>query len=253
MNHYDVAIHPDELRYWLMIGGAIIAGWLFVKAFDRLSEANRPDYLKRLGIGILIISTFIPIYSILNPDQTFSIHRSLPFHFCAINFWLIGFNCFFKSRKLFVYTFFMALIGGLYSLLTPLLTVGDAPYVLLHYVIVHTGLFVVPIVMIRVYGMRLSKYDWIRSYLFSAAISTIMIFINGYLNIYLDNPDGIIANYMFVWEAPPVENPFLMPSLGWPYFLIPAHFALILHILVLNIAYRFLNRDSNEVGVRIWQ
>jgi len=236
-----------------MIAGAIIAGVLFVKAFDNISNEKRPDYLKRLGIAIFIISLFLPVYTLINPNQVFSFHRSLPFHFCSLNFWLLGINCFVKSRKLFVYTIFMSMIGGIYSLLTPLLTIGDAPYVLVHYVIVHTGLFVVPIVMIRVYGMQLKSYDWIRSYLFAAAISTIMVIINAFLNIYFENPNEIIANYMFVWESPPVKNPFLLPSLGWPYYLIPLHFALIIHVFVLNIAYRRLTRKTSLETVRIWQ
>ena len=159
---------------------------------------------------------------------------------------------FIRNRKLFVYTFFMSILGGFYSLLTPLLTVGDSPVVLIHYMLVHTGLFVVPIVMIRVYGMRLSSFDWLRAYLFAAVISTLMVFINGFINFF-ESPDGVLANYMFVSEAPHVKNPFLFPSLGWPLYLVPVHFALLLHMLVINIIYR-----AREVGpivekLRIWQ
>ena len=178
MNHYDVSILPSEPRYWVMILGAVVGGFLFVKYFDHLPKEKREPYLKRLGLALICISSFLPIYTIVIPEHLFSFHRSLPLHFCSLNIWLIGFNCFFKSRKLFVYTFFMGLIGGFYSVLTPLLTVGDAPLVIVHYIIVHTALFTVPIVMIRLYGMRLKYYDWIRGYLFAAAISTVMVLIN---------------------------------------------------------------------------
>jgi uncharacterized membrane protein YwaF len=146
----------------------------------------------------------------------------------------------------------MSILGGFYSLLTPLLTVGDSPFVMIHYILVHTGLFVVPIVMIRVYGMRLNSFDWLRAYLFAAVISTLMVFINGFINFF-ESPDGVLANYMFVSEAPDVYNPFLFPSLGWPLYLVPIHFALLLHMLVVNMIYR-----AREVGpivdkLRIWQ
>ena len=252
MNNYDVPILPSEPRYWIMMGCALFIGWVFIKSFDNISVENRNYYLKRLGFAIIAIQIFLPIYTVLNPDQPFSFHRSLPLHFCGLNFWLLALNCFIRNRKLFVYTFFMSILGGFYSLLTPLLTVGDSPVVMIHYILVHTGLFVVSIVMIRVYGMRLSSFDWLRAYLFAAVISTLMVFINGFINFF-ESPDGVLANYMFVSEAPNVANPFLFPSLGWPLYLVPVHFALLLHMLVINIIYR-----AREVGpivekLRIWQ
>ena len=253
MNHYDVSILPSEARYWMMILGAVVGGFLFVKYFDHLSKDKREPYLKRLGLALICISSFLPIYTILIPEHLFSFHRSLPLHFCSLNIWLIGFNCFFKSRKLFVYTFFMGLIGGFYSVLTPLLTVGDAPLVIVHYIIVHTALFTVPIVMIRLYGMRLKYYDWIRGYLFAAAISTLMVLINSCLNLYVENTGGASANYMFVTVAPAVSNPFLFEGLQWPFYLIPIHLGLFLHMLIINMIYR--KREQNPIvsEPRLWQ
>ena len=252
MNNYDVAILPTEMRYWIMMGCALFIGWVFIKSFDNISVENRNYYLKRLGFAIIAIQIFLPVYTILNPFQTFSFHRSLPLHFCGLNFWLLALNCFIRNRKLFVYTFFMSILGGFYSLLTPLLTVGDSPFVMIHYILVHTGLFVVPIVMIRVYGMRLSSFDWLRAYLFAAVISTLMVFINGFINCF-DSPDGVLANYMFVSEAPHVKNPFLFPSLGWPLYLVPVHFALLLHMLVINMIYRVREVGPMVEKLRIWQ
>ena len=253
MNHYDVSILPSEPRYWVMILGAVVGGFLFVKYFDHLSKDKREPYLKRLGLALICISSFLPIYTILIPEHLFSFHRSLPLHFCSLNIWLIGFNCFFKSRKLFVYTFFMGLIGGFYSVLTPLLTVGDAPLVIVHYIFVHTALFTVPIVMIRLYGMRLKYYDWIRGYLFAAAISTVMVVINSYLNLYVENTGGASANYMFVTIAPAVSNPFLFEGLQWPFYLIPIHLGLFLHMLIINMIYR--KREQNPIvsEPQLWQ
>jgi hypothetical integral membrane protein (TIGR02206 family) len=253
MNHYDVSILPSEARYWFMILGAIVGGFLFVKYFDNLSKEKRDPYLKRLGVVLILISSFLPIYTILIPEHLFSFHRSLPLHFCSLNIWLIGFNCFFRSRKLFVYTFFMSVIGGFYSVLTPILTVGDAPFVIVHYIIVHTSLFTVPIVMVRLYGMRLKYYDWIRGYLFAAVLSTLMVLVNHCLNLYVENTGGAIANYMFVTVAPDVSNPFLFEDLGWPFYLLPVHFGLFLHMLIINMIYR--KREQNPIvsEPRLWQ
>ena len=92
MIHYDVSILPSEPRYWAMIVGAVVGGFLFVKYFDHLSKDKREPYLKRLGLALICISSFLPIYTILIPEHLFSFHRSLPLHFCSLNIWLIGFN-----------------------------------------------------------------------------------------------------------------------------------------------------------------
>jgi len=34
MNHYDVSVLPSEARYWMMIIGAVVSGFLLVKYFD---------------------------------------------------------------------------------------------------------------------------------------------------------------------------------------------------------------------------
>ena len=253
MNHYDVSVLPSEARYWMMIIGAVVSGFLLVKYFDNLSQEKREPYLKRLGCALLLTASFLPVYTILIPEHLFSYHRSLPLHFCSLNIWLIGFNCFFRSRKLFVYTFFMGLIGGFYSVLTPLLTVGDAPLVMIHYVIVHTSLFAVPIVMIRLYGMRLKYYDWIRGYLFAAAISTVMVFINSFLNLYVENTGDAPANYMFVSVAPAVSNPFLFEGLQWPFYLFPIHVGLLLHFFIINVIYRKREQNAIVTDPQLWQ
>ena len=72
MNHYDVSILPSEARYWMMILGAVVGGFLFVKYFDHLSKDKREPYLKRLGLALICISSFLPIYTILIPEHLFS-------------------------------------------------------------------------------------------------------------------------------------------------------------------------------------
>ena len=44
---------------------------------------------------------------------------------------------------------------------------------------------------------------------------------------------------MYMTEPPKVDNPFVFQDLAWPWYVLPLHAALILHLLVLNALYRW--------------
>ena len=137
---------------------------------------------------------------------------------------------------LFVVTAYMGITGGFHAFMTPLLTAGDSPIEVVHFVMVHSGLIFVPIVMLRHFNMEFRKFDWVRAYFFDVGISTVMMGVNFYLNHYVHNPDPDVyfANYMFVTEAPEVDNPFLPKSLPWPFYMFPLHLLFILHMILIN-------------------
>ena len=230
----EVYVKPHEPRYWVMMISAILLGYLLVKLFDRIPKEKKSRSLKVLGLCMILLHGYIPVSQILDPDYAFSVHRNLPLHFCALNFWLIAFNCFIRSRILFIFTIFMGFIGCLHSFLTPLLFVGDSLPLVVHYTIVHSSLVSVPVIMMRHFNMEIKKYDWIRAFGFDFTISAIMIGVNYLLNTYVDNPLSDPANYMYVSEMPNVDNPLLPKSFSWPMSLIPLYTILAAHILVVN-------------------
>jgi uncharacterized membrane protein YwaF len=133
----------------------------------------------------------------------------------------------------------MSIIGGFHSFVTPNLIAGYSLPTFINYIFVHSGLVFVPIIMMRHYGMKLRSFDWIRAYGFNVLISTLMIGINTLLNVYVDYPADAAANYMYVIEQPHVESPLLSEDLLWPYYLLPLHVILIIHMLILNAIIRW--------------
>ena len=61
--------------------------------------------------------------------------------------------------------------------------------------------------------------------------------INMALNTYV--PCDAVANYMYMTEPPKVDNPFVFHDLAWPWYVLPLHAALMLHLIVLNALYRW--------------
>jgi hypothetical integral membrane protein (TIGR02206 family) len=163
-------------------------------------------------------------------------HRNLPLHLCGVNYALVALNCFFKNERLFMFSAFTGTIGGVHALLTPQLTIGDAPLVLIDYYFKHTAIVVMPMVMARSFGFRFPKWGWIWTYSAVAVLTTVVGCFNWWLNTYF--PGSISANYMYMWEAPKADNPFVF-DLPRPWYILPLHGALILHLLVINALYRW--------------
>lgn len=231
----EVALTPGDPKYWLLWTIATVWGAALLLIFAKAKKENKDKYLKRLGFVLIVIHLYVPIMLWLDPDRAFSVHRNLPFHFCSVNFWLLIFNCFLRSRKLFVFSAYMAIMGGLHSFLTPLFTEGMAWPIFINFALVHGGLIIIPFIMMKHFRMRFYKWDWVRAYLFDVSLSMAMMLINYLLNTYVPNVGVDPANYMYVNEAPLVDNPFLWRSLGWPGYLIPIHFVFIAHMLVFNL------------------
>ena len=239
MNAVEFLIEYHDPRYWIMVAGALAIGFLLIKFFDQVAEEKKGTYLKRLGMMMIAIQLYVPVSQMIDPAFVFSYHRNLQLHFCGVNFWLIAINCFVRSRKLFVYTAYMAMVGGFHSFVTPLMTAGFSIPLFINFICVHSGLVFVPILMMRHYGMEFKRFDWARAYGFDVFISTIMILVNYLINTYIENPIGAPANYMFVTEIPHVDHPFLSPSLSWPFYMLPLHFIFIAHMLLINAVIRW--------------
>lgn len=247
---YDLVIHSNEPRYWFFLFGSLLLGTLLVRLFDRLDSDRKDVMLKRFGILLFAGNLTLPIYAILDPDQALTWHRSLPLHFCGMNYILIAVNCFARNRYLFMFTAFLGTIGGVHGMLTPQLTVGDAPLVLVDYYMRHSAIIFFPIVMARSFGFQFVRYGWMWIYVVAALISSSIGVFNWLLNTVFAS--DVMANYMYMWEAPKVDNPFV-PKWPWPYYIFALHAGLNLNLLVINVIYRWRSPVAARAHLPRWK
>jgi hypothetical integral membrane protein (TIGR02206 family) len=253
VNH-DIVIHASEPRYWYFLVGAVVGGLLLVRRFSNLDTSRYKPALRQLGVILLLSTLITPVLNYIDPSQGFSWHRSLPLQLCWINMYLVSFNCFWQNRWVFTFTAYLGITGGIHSFLTPQLTGSDASFVLLDYYFRHAAIIFVPIVMARVTGMRFPRWAWPKVYLATVALSTGVGAVNWALNMAwpVDPP----ANYMYMWEPPVVSNPFVWSELGWPWYQVPLHFALILHLLLIHPIFRRFapleGDEANPKGSPLW-
>ena len=250
MNEYDVVIRMSEPRYWVLLAGSLLAGWALIRRFQSIDEVGKDRALKQLGGVLLLLQVGYQGWMLFDETFDWTIHRSLPLHFCGINIWLVALNCFWRNPTVYLFTAFMGTIGGAHAILTPQLTVGDDMPILIHYYINHASLVVVPLIMTFKYGMRFPKWGWMFGYAMAAGLSIVMIGINQLLNTCC--PAEVLANYMYMTEPPKADNPFVFRELGWPWYILPLHAALILHLIVLNALYRWRFPVPDSHGLRWW-
>jgi len=147
-------------------------------------------------------------------DGTWSLSKRLPLHLCGISSVLVCVIMFLKKRQLaFEFLFYCGILGGINSLLTPLIdnyTGGNFFYIEYYYS--HSSIIVFPLYLFYYMDMKLSKYSWLKTFL----ILNILLVIIMPLDFLLG------ANYMYLVDPPAVNHPLV--SGEWPYYLINFEF-----------------------------
>ena len=236
MGELDVVIGPEDPRYWTALAICVLAAAVLLWGTSR---AKGKKVRHALGIAMLGMQVFEWCFTVLHPQMEFTVHRSLPLHFCGFNALLLGIVCFRPNRHVFTFAGFLGMIGGFHSVLTPQFPSGDALPLLVLFYAKHAALVMVPIVLARSFGERFPRWAWCRAYFMAFLLSIVVMGINALLNGPFAHPEGVVANYMYVWEIPQANNPLII-DLPWPWYLAPLHVALLVHLIVVNALFRWL-------------
>ena len=185
---------------------------LFMVLFLLLGKYSGKE--QRVQIAYVFAYIFIGEYVIYHVmhylDGTWSLSKRLPLHLCGISSVLVCVIMFLKKRQLaFEFLFYCGILGGINSLLTPLIdnyTGGNFFYIEYYYS--HSFIIVFPLYLFYYMDMKLSKYSWLKTFL----ILNILLVIIMPLDFLLG------ANYMYLVDPPAVNHPLV--SGEWPYYLI---------------------------------
>lgn len=130
-----------------------------------------------------------------------------------------------KSQTLFDLTYFWALTGTVFALITPTVITFTGPTRFRYYQfwIEHLGLYVAVFYMIFVHGMRPNKKSFIKAYFAIALLAGFAYFANRVI--------GPGANYLFM--ARPEDTPSILDIL-------PPHFALRVFVMVAVVTLLFI-------------
>ena len=200
----------------------IIAGSLVMILCRQLNEKGK--YYLRTGLGIATLASVIFIHPYLFSIQEWTVQNSLPLHMCELSEIFAGIALIWPRQRLFEILCYWGIPGGLNSILTPeLLNKGKNGLLLFHYYYEHSIIIIAPVLLMVLFGMRLSSRSWLRAFLFT----NLCIPVIGMLNWLLG------SNYMYLAEKPTADNPFIIGD--WPWYLLVLEFVALVHFYLVYI------------------
>jgi len=220
----EFIITPLSELWWMGIISSILIGIFIIQLAIRIPPDKR-TILK------LCIASLMFFEEIFNQWYMFylgiwDLSTSLPIHMCGITGILSGVMLIKNKQIGFEFIAMPGMAGAIHALLTPLLNHGGDTYQVINYYVGHSGIIIVALYLAIVEGYRIRKNSWV-SVFFMVQILFVIV---GIANWVFD------ANYMYLSNAPGVNNPLIIGE--WPWYILIFEIAGLLHVLVLYFCFR---------------
>ena len=203
-------------RDWIVANSLSLTFLIICLLIGKYSSKKNVELFSRYFVYLFIVIYFI--YNVLHLyEGSWSLNKRLPLHLCGITSVITCFILFIDKKKFwFEFLFYAGILGGLNALMTPLIdNYTGVDFFYYEYFYSHTSIIILPLYMYYYMGMNLSKYSWLKSFLF----------INVLLIIIMPIDFLIDANYMYLKNPPEVEHPLV--SGEWPYYLVNLEFVVL--------------------------
>lgn len=178
---------------------------IILRYAKRSSLATR----KKIEIGMLIFLILLTLaWQIFYISQgRWTADSSLPLHLCSITR-IVAVILLFRFNQLwFEFCALIGIGGVLQSLMTPAITESYNVITHIEYFLSHGFILFTVLYLFYVQGRRLTKYAWLKAYIFGLGIMAIVGLINYILS----------SNYWYICIKPGANNPLLIGD--WPYYI----------------------------------
>jgi len=194
---------------------------------------------KKWAVGLIWFTVIQEIFDYLNRLQVreLNLELDLPFHLCHIALLASTIALYNKNKILFEVSFFWGVGASFQAILTPDMSDFDNNLSLLTFYLHHALIIAHVLWLIVVEKMGCRKGSILRTMvitnLFAAVIYPINLVIGGK------------ANYMYLINKPPVNNPLLMGE--WPWYILNLEIIIVLYMGVLYIPFFLKNLKSAKL------
>ncbi|MBJ34358.1 MAG: TIGR02206 family membrane protein [Flavobacteriaceae bacterium] len=224
---YVIEFMTDEWKIWTLFSIIFISAPLILAKFLNRSQKIMVTYL----IGAIMILDFITENGGYIINGTWDIQYNLPIQLCGISSLICCILPFLKKKdSLFQFVYYTGVIGGIMAILTPQMNYFDGSLrYYLNYYVSHSLIITLPIFMFLHLDLKLPKFSWFKIWIHLNILMAIIMPINFILE----------SNYMYVNDAPEVNNPLVIGE--WPYYLF------IWEPIVLIIAYLIYSISKRKI------
>ena len=152
-----------------------------------------------LVISIIGVEIVDDIYRVFDSRGWF-ISSDLPLHMCGFSVFATSWALITKDQRVFELSYFWGFGGALQAILTPDPTSIENHFYLFSFMVSHGLIILNVLYLIFVYKMILTKGALLRTIITTNILLVGIAIINWILD----------ANYFYLFEPPPVENPLIM-------------------------------------------
>lgn len=222
-------VRNNSIAVVIMLAVLIVARYLSHK------QNTYVTYL--MGVVLVFSSIFSPLRVYLLGD--WNIATDLPLHLCGISGLICAILPFLKRKQmLFDFVFYTGIIGGVMSMLTPQMNGYDGSlFAYGEYYLRHSIILIMPIYMLQNLNMKLTKQSMIRTFLGLNVLLALIMPLNF----------AVGGNYMYLAEAPKVDNPLVIGE--WPYYIIWFEVFMVLLLVLLYALSKISLFKSKQVTV----
>lgn len=235
---YPIYIIEFMSEEWVRNNSIAVVTMLAVLIVARYLSHKQNTYVTYLmGVVLVFSSIFSPLRVYLLGD--WNIATDLPLHLCGISGLICAILPFLKRKQmLFDFVFYTGIIGGVMSMLTPQMNGYDGSlFAYGEYYLRHSIILIMPIYMLQNLNMKLTKQSMIRTFL---GLNVLLAFIMP-LNF------AVGGNYMYLAEAPKVDNPLVIGE--WPYYILWFEVFMVLLLVLLYALSKISIFKSKQVAV----
>ncbi len=187
----DIFIKLTTVEKFLPIAIIILIAVLLFKYKDKFISNETLDKKFRIAVGIVFTIIYLSHYLLRFALYGFDT-IILPFQLCSISMFLAIVLLFTKNKTIFNFVLFTGILGGLISLLFPVIGYDSSYYRYYQYEIAHGILILTPIYFVAVYNYVPTKIETIYSFLILQGIMVFMLILNYYIG----------TDFMFVFLDP---------------------------------------------------
>jgi len=185
-----------KLYIFIMAASWVIVPFISQKYLDSTMKRKVALLLVISIIGVEIVDD---IYRVFDSRGWF-ISSDLPLHMCGFSVFATSWALITKDQRVFELSYFWGFGGALQAILTPDPTSIENHFYLFSFMVSHGLIILNVLYLIFVYKMILTKGALLRTIITTNILLVGIAIINWILD----------ANYFYLFEPPPVENPLIM-------------------------------------------
>ena len=226
-DHYTISLFTNE---WWLVNIASFSTIFVIVLFGIKVDSKKKEFISKLISFALIMRFLLVQYYHLFILENWDNVVNLPLHLCGISSILSGVTLLYRKQFLYELLLYWGFAGAFHSFFTPEFTTGHEGILYVDYFISHGGIFLSIFYLTFVLKMRPSKKSWIKIFIFSQ----ILIPTIGFFNFIFD------SNYMFLRQAPIVDNPLILTR-QWPWYILVIDFIALLHFYIIYLIFKLKN------------